>query len=72
MGVNSSKTTNVSGLGWKELAVLGALGLGGYYVATQPNEVPQPIPQVEPADSAYEVRFYDKDGNLIEVPRHGE
>ncbi len=33
-----------NGLGWKELAILGAFGLGAYHLATRPT--PSPVPAV--------------------------
>lgn len=88
MGDITSSTK--SGMGWKELAAIGAtlLGVGGLYqwakndttaaftpppasapVSTdQPTPAP-PQPAAGPVDSEYEIRFYDADGNLIDVPR---
>lgn len=67
------------GLGWKELAVIAGMLLGGTAiwkfgdkgVSQQPVVVPS-VPQQQyspPIDSEYEVRFYDKDGNPIEIPQ---
>lgn len=74
--IEANKVIN-SGMGWKELAVLGGLGLGGLYVVNDKGEqVPLTPPPavVQPAqpipDSEYEVRFFDKDGNQIMVPRY--
>lgn len=53
-------------------AAIGALGIGGplagvaTYALLSRNE---PAPAVEPADSEYEIRFFDADGNPISVPR---
>lgn len=55
-----------------------AAGLPGIVVAAilglalLRDRAPEPAPQAAAGsvlDSEYEVRFYDKDGNLIEVPR---
>ena len=63
------------GIGWKELAVLGLMGLGGAWVYSNSNsnsnnttQPAAPAQQVGPIDSEYEVRFYDADGNPIDVP----
>lgn len=48
--VNAPKTTSISnGLGWRELAVLGLLGLGAWYVYQQQHETPaaEPVNTVE-------------------------
>ena len=45
--------TNVQGLGWKELATIGAIGLGGGalgYAALKPGPPPQPPAAVAPAN----------------------
>lgn len=69
------RVNKTSGLGWKELVVIAAASLGGFYLLTRDDSdpAPPPAPVVQqqtggPVDSDYEVRFYDKDGNLIEVP----
>lgn len=55
LGINTN-TTNVSGIGWKEMAVvggglLGATGLGlGAYAALKPGPPPQPPAAVAPAN----------------------
>jgi len=72
---------NKSGMGWKELAILGAIGLGaaGIYKYTpsitqqqQQTTIEQAKPaadvEVKPVSSEFDVFFYDKDGNLIDVP----
>ncbi len=61
-----------NGLGWKELAVvgamvLGAIGVTNYFTVPQQGP-PTPPAAVSPVDSEYEVRFYDADGNVIPVP----
>lgn len=60
MDVNVQNTK--SGIGWRELAVAAVTGLVGFgmWQYAQPSE--------PPADSEYEVRFYDADGNPIDVP----
>lgn len=45
-----------------------AMYFGGNGHAPAPQ---QPVQQVKPADSEYDVLFYDKDGNLIPVQRKG-
>lgn len=73
MGDITSTTSTQTGMGWKELVALGGLGLGGLYVMNDGKKeyvTPPPTPAATaPADSEYEVRFYDKDGNQITVPR---
>jgi hypothetical protein len=66
-----------SGLSWKELVVIAGAGLGGFALLTRDDSAPAPTPVVQPAsggpvDSDYDVRFYDKDGNLIDVPHISE
>lgn len=65
------------GMGWKELAVIAGSILGGAWMLSGPAAITQlPIPSIQspatqqpgPVDSEYEVRFYDKDGNPIDVP----
>ena len=68
--VNVDNSRTATGMGWKELAVIAAAGLGGtgLFMSLQPQPS-QPAPQVSPLpDSDYVVRFFDKDGNLIDVP----
>lgn len=63
--VNNSKT----GLGWKELLVLGLMTLAGlYFFQKLGPQSPLPSTNISPSDSEYEVRFFDKDGNPIIVP----
>ena len=65
----SPTTVTTTGIGWKELLVMAARGLGGYGIS-QMNNITTVAPQTaSPADSEYQVLFYDKDGNQIEVPR---
>ena len=61
--MNVSTEVNKIGLGWRELLVVLGTGLAGYGLYNFYNSTS------EPADSSYEVLFYDKDGNQIEVPR---
>jgi len=61
------------GLGWKELAVIAATGLGGagLYSLSQSSTAPvPPVSNVQPQllDSEYEVRFFDAEGKPINVP----
>jgi hypothetical protein len=50
--------------------ILGASLLGyGYMNREQPVQPQTPPAAVAPADSDYEIRFWDKDGNPIEVER---
>lgn len=66
-----------NGIGWPELLVIGVLLLGSVglmMLATRHGKRSEPAPIVapaqsaDPADSAYEVRFYDASGNVIPVP----
>ena len=58
------------GMGWKELLVIGGLGLGGLtlFADREPPQSTPPPPAASPADSEYEVRFFDRDGNPITIP----
>jgi hypothetical protein len=66
--VRVSKNT---GLGWKELMVIAAAGLGGYAMLTK-HEVPAPIVSPPPAAVAPaeplrgKIRFWTEDGTQIE------
>jgi len=69
--------TSNRGLTWRELAVIGAMVLGGAALAARTWDAPhapqQPTPTAAgPVDSDYEVRFYDAAGRLIEVPHIDE
>lgn len=68
-----------NGMGWKELAVIAAMVMSGVgltgAIVSQMSQQPQAPPVVtapvspgDLADTEYEVRFYDKDGNPIDVP----
>jgi len=68
MHVDNSRTH--LGITWKELAVVGGLILGAFYLYGQWNiQAPQQSPAVgtPPVDSEYEVRFFDAEGNPIDV-----
>lgn len=68
--VNNSRT----GLGWKELLAVGAIVAGVPWAASllHIGEKASSQPEIQnpsfPADSEYEVLFFDKDGNRINVP----
>ena len=63
-----------NGMGWKELAVVGAMVLGAawgakyFAVPESPAPPAVTVPATPPVDSEYEVRFYDAEGNVIPVP----
>jgi len=67
---------NKSGMTWKELAVIGLVLIAGGWVAKDYINVnqQQTTPTSAPAsvDSEYEVRFFDQDGNPINVPNVNE
>ena len=66
--LNVDNSKHNYGLDWKSLAVLAAALLGGGYMVSDiviNNETPA---AVSPVDSEYDVRFYDANGNLIDVP----
>lgn len=54
-------TQSATGITWRELLAVGALALGGWWVFLHGAQTPA-------RDSEYQVRFYDKNGELIEVP----
>jgi len=71
------------GMGWKELLLLGTFFLAflgscgiGYFIVINPNSTtpttptPTPTPTVINEEAVYEVKFYDKDGNLIPVKHY--
>ena len=72
--------SSTSGMGWKELSVIGLIALalifGSQWMNRSPVNVQQqtqtpaaaPTQTKAPTDSEYMVRFYDKDGNPIDVP----
>ena len=67
------RTDTRTGMGWKELAVIGATMIGGgALVATFLGDKAPPPAATSPADSEYEVRFFDADGNPIAVPHISE
>lgn len=60
---------NKYGFGWKELAVIGGLVVGGLYLLRdEPPAVSPPPAATSPVNSEYDVLFYDADGNPIAVP----
>ena len=63
--VNNSR----NGLGWKEIATIGALALGGLhlYNNSSNNNNKTPTQTTAPIDSEYEVRFFTEDGKPIAV-----
>lgn len=54
-----------AGFGWKEMAVVGALALAGFWLFGQGGQ--SGTPPASPSDSEYDVRFYDAQGKLIDV-----
>lgn len=50
------------------LLLIAGLLLGNYL---QRQTSPSPPNTISPADTEYDVRFYDKDGKLIDIPRRG-
>lgn len=54
-------------LPWIAGAMLPLLGFAAAKFFSQPS---QPPAAVSPSDSEYEIRFFDKDGKLIDVPRY--
>lgn len=64
------------GMGWPELLVVGLILVSGIvgtlavFRAREPIRAPvaPPASQQDVPDSEYEIRFYDAEGNLIEVP----
>jgi hypothetical protein len=50
MGINAPKTT-VSGMGWKELLVLAAAGLGGFYLYDRSTGEPASPPAAVDTDT---------------------
>ena len=64
--MNISPKTTINGLGWKEMLVMALVGLAFYFG----SQSPVATQQQSPIDSEYEVRFYDKDGNPIEIPQY--
>ena len=60
-----------SGMGWKELAVVGAIVAGSLFAmrGTPPDAAAPvaPVPAASVPDTEYEVRFYDEDGNRLPI-----
>lgn len=55
---------NRSGMGWKEIVAIGAFLLAALAIWRQPD------PQAQsPSDAAYEVQFFDGEGNEIQLDR---
>lgn len=74
MHIQANRITNQSGMPYG-LALAGILAAAtipaaAVWYASQQKQPSPPAPATMPAlaDSEYDVRFYDKDGNLIEVP----
>lgn len=75
---NRTNSTNQTGLGAAGAIALAAVAgslpvvgaLATYLLLTPPKPAlpAAPPPASAPADSEYSVRFFDKDGNLIDVP----
>ena len=71
--INAPKTVSTkTGMGWQEIAAMGALGLGGMYLYNQ--EAPTRTAPVASAsdpleDREYQIIFRDQEGNIISVPR---
>lgn len=87
MGINVAGDTHISitqpagggdSMLKKALPVCAALLAGstlpvaGFFLNQWLNKPAVPPPVSGPPDSEYEVRFFDKDGNLIDVPRRSE
>lgn len=58
-------------------ATLGPLGMAGISLLSEmtdqppvPPVAPQPAPVVSAADANFEIRFFDADGKLIDIPQH--
>lgn len=69
-GIGTAGTVGlVAAAGLPGLALAAASIFGGSSTPTPPATPPaQPPAAVSPADSSYDVLFYDKDGNQIDVP----
>lgn len=65
------RSSTRNGMGWKELAVIGAIVMGSLFAMrmTSPDvTVPvAPAPAVSVPDTEYEVRFFDIDGNRLSI-----
>jgi hypothetical protein len=68
--LNVDNSVHKHGMDWKSLAVIAATVLGGGFLASNVfnNNPVQPPGAVSPTDSEYDVRFYDAEGNLIDIP----
>jgi len=69
MNISPKTTTTINGVGWKELLAVAAVGGAFYFGSQTSNIINVPSNHVGPVDSEYQVLFYDKDGNAIDVPR---
>lgn len=74
--INAPKTvTTKTGMGWQEIAALGALTLGGLYLYNQQGQQPAAPPPAAAGDTVpledreYQIIFRDQAGNIVEVPR---
>jgi len=67
-GVEVVVNRNISrGMGWRELLVVGGIVLGGLFAMRPDAPDPTPVPAANVPDTEYEVRFYDADGNPIDI-----
>lgn len=73
MGDITSTKQVQSGMGWKELVAIGAMGLGGAYMLKDDPATPAASPPAAtaPVDvtQKFDVLHYDQDGNLIDIQR---
>ncbi len=71
-GIGVTVNRNVTrGIGWRELGVVGAIVLGGAMLLKPGAEVSPTTPST-PADSEYEVRFFDAEGNPLAIPHRSD
>lgn len=61
-----ARQQRTSGLDWKLAAVMAAAGLGGYALYQNGNKPDETIAN-PPSDSEYEVRFFDRNMNPIDL-----
>lgn len=63
--------TTTTGMGWKELAIVAVVMMAGFGGLAWFLKPPAPVqhPGVSVADTAYDVLFFDADGNPISIPR---
>ena len=78
LGIPDDDMNITTGMGWKELAIVGALIVGGIWGGTKlieqsPPQMPPvqqpPLLQPSPTDAAYNVIFYDAAGNQLQLDR---